>query len=123
MSASVRLVNPTEDRLNAAFAEHVAGWTDLKADTGYCSSGRRPDGHRDNVPEFCQSVDAILPYLEAWRAKDPIYHSFIITRYGYDYIVELRGHMAGPTVCHDISLPRAIVICLLRAVGVEITFT
>lgn len=56
----MKLTNPTDDELNAAFAEKVAGWDHFPA--GY--------------PRWTHSADAVLPWLEkaggfhiSWNSK------------------------------------------------------
>jgi hypothetical protein len=123
------LVNPNEVQLNEAFALHVAGrkltpeiqpagvlW-DVIAIAKVLNENER------RTWRFAQSVDAVLPYLEAWRVEDRDYRLFLISHSGHDYVVELGGHQAGATIHRGSSLARALVICLLRAKGIEVTFT
>lgn len=150
----MKLVNPTDDQLNAAFAEKVAGWRCYKEKRGgyeLCISLAPGDGepwqHWDpkeravrearytpvscfeaieigffgrGLPQFTRSADAVLPWLEksgawsAYRERDGAYE------------IELHDkHMpsGGNYFAFDKSFSRAAVIALLRAHGVEVTFT
>lgn len=126
----MKLINPTDDELNTAFAEKVAGWTDVRYEEGENvdidarviypwegMAGSPPDGQeRRLVPPFTRSMDAVLPLMEkagAWAAD----WCPIISNREAAYKVWLRKsgiEAVGPT------LPRACVIALLRANGVEV---
>lgn len=117
----MKLTNPTDGELNAAFAEGVAGWT--RTNDGFW---RSPDMAVGDDPklfvdvQFIASFDAVLPWLlkTAW---------FNVSR------SKERGAHCEIDACHDASsrcflaesesVPRACVIALLRAHGVEIEFT
>jgi len=119
----MKLLNPTDDELNAAFAERVAGWTcrtvdDLSGERTY----QRPDGANIVMERvFTQSADAVLPWLEKrfrWECDFT----------GTGYQVWVSEMPPGPRkmadcVGSDKTFPRAAVIALLRAHGVEVEFT
>jgi hypothetical protein len=149
----MKLKNPTDDELNAAFAEKVAGWRCYKEQRGeyalavcYEANERDPWEHWDKkkeaqsktkytsiscadavkigffgrgLPRFTTSADAVLPWLDNpksiawWEAR-------------------LRLNGKHQVICHQSEIdaypaeadtfPRAAVIALLRAHGVEITY-
>lgn len=126
----MKLVNPTDEQLNAAFAEKVAGWTryePLKGEkrTVICrlcgpERGQTMLVWKDGSPGGCypnwaKSADAVLPWLEKcghWQA-----HS---SSKGIHIFVEYPDRHNRSD---DQSFPRAAVIALLRANGVEVEFT
>jgi hypothetical protein len=127
------LTNPTDDQLNAAFAEHVAGFKhggmniggDPNNTFGWSMTG---PGSKDpaaplheklsfwwtsDLPKFTRSMDAVLPWLKKaglWECGYSAHHDgyWVTVSYGHD--------------SEDKSLPRAAVIALLRANGVEVVF-
>lgn len=122
----MKLTDPSDDALNEAFAEYVCG---LKVEVGeyrYSSyhgaivgMGSGPgvaskDEYGDSfcrVQDFTSSANAVLPWLEkhAWIARS--------CSNGVHFTVD-----AG--VCFEgFPFPKACVIALLRAHGVEIEFT
>lgn len=113
------LTNPTDDELNEAFALHVCKWTLLTVDD---MSGERvyqkPSGTHVVVDHhgFIGSMDAVLPWLEKHRELD-----FKIALYQYD---GWHWNVDGGENCHADSwtLPRACVLALLKAHGVEVVY-
>ena len=108
----MKLMNPTDDELNAAFAEKVAGW--------WLWPGYRDqwcDGTEDRgKARFTTSFDAVLPWLGKWRT----------IAIDWDRIAGLWSVGVGQhkdTPAYSPVLPRAAVIALLRAAGVEVEFT
>lgn len=113
------LTNPTDDELNAAFAEHVVGDTTAEIYRRYL-----PEEHAEMRSNYCQSMDAVLPWLE----KEPSATIRI------EYKARWNAWAVAVDKCafahdtanwfeyEDKSLPRACVIALLRANGVEAVF-
>lgn len=143
MRSKPTLTSPTDEQLNAAFAEHVARWKDLggglwwdnEAKSPRCVIGSEIDKRREQMGlpasatpfgvSFTHSFDAVLPWLEGWGDYD-------ITRCDEKYTVMLsRFEMLPSGVEGDYimaeadsdTLPRACVIAMLRAngVGLEVT--
>lgn len=131
----MKLTNPTDDELNAAFAEKVAGWKRVVTheisffDTNGISCGKMAvpsliEAFERNglilrePPRFTQSADAVLPWLEKW----PLW-SADKTASGE---IRVRVSMDAYTVyfeAFDKAFPRAVVLALLPAHGVEVEFT
>lgn len=129
------LINPTDDELSAAVAEHVAGWKRIPADENWKEIWEGPDGQLElDGPWFATSADAVLPLLTAhtkrtneqrggegdtWRIYAPADETDTWTVcpvwMHHDGAIEETGD-AG----HDKSLPRAACIALLRAKGIEV---
>lgn len=111
------LTNPTDDQLNAAFAEHVAGWHAEDAESGY----RPGEDNSAWAPRFTHSADAVLPWLE----KSPF---DVVQTYSNTccmWTVRLLGRFTSNKefVGQSEDGPaKAGVIALLRAHGVEIIF-
>lgn len=108
----MKLINPTDDELNAAFAVAVAGY--VQREGGWEIPPMRAIW--TEPLDFTRSMDAVLPLMEkagAWAAD----WCPIISNREAAYKVWLRKsgiEAVGPT------LPRACVIALLRANGVEV---
>lgn len=116
----MKLINPTDEELNAAFAEKVCDWQ--------CA----PDGYgidehyfenvtpfKDMGPcsdyPFTQSADAVLPLLEKCnRYKIQKHEPGVVW-------VDVDAPEYGESV--ESTLPKAIVVALLRAHQVEVEFT
>lgn len=129
----MKLIDPTDDQLNEAFAVNVAGWTDVRYEEGEhvdldCRSvypwkgvrGTLPDGDRRMIPRFTESADAVLPWLEKWNEYwEATYYD------GTWHFAKERPKGDGMIYgwVKDRSFPRAAVIALLRAHGVEVEFT
>jgi len=120
----MKLINPTDDELNFFFATKVAKWTKeflpSKPDRiiyGWKTEEGFPVG---NQPYFTDSVDSVLPWLEKWGSAD-FQSARCLLCEGSGWLVDLLGDEAFFHT--DKSLPRAAVIALLRAHGLEIEFT
>ncbi len=119
--------NPTDMELDAAFSEKVAGWMQcerLGRMVWYDPSG----GHEINPPRFTESADLVLPWLEKCVGVT-IFHE---TLWGQpEWRVDCSKTEAEcdypewstNNACAHESFPRAAVIALLRANGVEVEFT
>lgn len=144
----MKLTNPTDAELNATFAEKVAGWRCFKEKRGeytLCVSiapgesdpGKHWDKKKEAVemarytpipcveamkvgffgrglPKFTQSADAILPHIS--KLKEVGIHYL-----NGDWFVRCWSEDKNCANCD--SFPRAAVIALLRANGVEVEFT
>src|SRR6478736_1710708 len=140
----VKLINPTDRDLNAAFAEKVAGWRrdgpqrgEKKTvvcrlcDTEY--DALRPQrgqimvvwangGIGGTFPAWATSFDAVLPWIE----KQPYPAIGRIANGDWKVKLYLNVDSGGDereVIGISALLPRACVIALLRAHGVEIEFT
>jgi len=129
----MKLVNPTDDELNAAFAVSVCGRTHVPALTdpenphyGYREHWEKAGEElwfRDNqdrgtqMPNFVASADAVLPWLE--KSVTAVRRSL---ETGKQWEVMAWGDDMVTQYWFDDSLPRAAVIALLRAHGVELIF-
>lgn len=112
--------------LNTAFAEKVAGLSGLRQSTRWEVTdppsppvvliGIDSGYNKVEVPNFCGSADAVLPWLEKSGAWAMDWCPIISNRdAAYKVWLRKRGIEAiGPT------LPRAAVIALLRAHGVTV---
>lgn len=110
-----KLTNPTDDQLNVAFAETVAGWTLVTNSLGRLQP-KDKDGHWIQDWDFTQSADAVLPWLEKTDDPDAAFRDGLWSV--VFYVDKENNWVKG----EDKSLPRAAVIALLRAHGVEIEF-
>lgn len=127
----MKLVNPTDGQLNSAFAEHVAGWFPIepkhsKGSLMMVDEWWDANGYPVGAPRFASSADAVLPWLEKseryvsvrhWRGHWEEQPGWMVILYEDDE----GGRELARAV--DTSLPRAAVIALLRAHGVEVEFT
>jgi len=116
----VKLVNPTDDQLNAAFAEKVAGWKrltvkDPSKDPEWETGGYGGHGYAFRVPRFTTSADAVLPYIKTHNEKEK-WATEIFVGAGKVSVYFKSANAEADT------LPKAAVIALLRAHGVEITY-
>jgi hypothetical protein len=119
------LTNPTDDQLNCAFAEKVAGWTQDKEEYWHDAegSGVNEDGFY-LVPSFTTSADAVLPWLEKWTQDHPGDEWHVGQRKGMWAIdVHQPKGFIDQYNSRDKSLAKAAVIALLRAHGVVVEFT
>ncbi len=126
----MRLLNPTDDELNAAFAEKVAGWRAkgtecvLLYENGHCreidKSGKWTGLGRP-IESFTKSADAVLPWLEKHTWRGCSYST--IDGAHRSATVEIVGRNLELITIHSDTLPRAAVIALLRAHGIEVGFT
>ncbi len=138
----MKMINPTEDQINAAVAEKVAGWTKVDLVHG-CFGWKHPrpsDGELSIYPleSFTRSMDAVLPLLEKhhWNCRS---HGMSGSTHGYPHCTvtvtefpvsehperfgtQHEGHcFSGDSIAT--ALPLAACIALLRAYGVEVEFT
>lgn len=114
----MKLTNPTDDQLNAAFAEKVAGWfrtERLGKQVLYDPEGGHVlIGDTRCMPSFTTSADAVLPFVS--KLKEVGIHYL-----EGDWYVRCWSEKKECANCD--SLPKACVIALLRAHGVEIEFS
>lgn len=142
----MKLIKPTDDELNACFAEKVAGWTYWKSKHGHWHV-TSPSGHvtvgdlyakfdeetgeklpevpwwKDaELPDFTQSAAAVLPWLEKHVAK--IAHRCsqweVLIHMGWSGNEQMPFAKSNDFEYWDRSFPRACVIALLRAHGVGV---
>lgn len=116
-----RLVNPTDDDLNAAFAEYVAGLEAFPTSTGGWVCYERRGDWKIMIPmlDYSKSVNAVLPWLE----KQPYPDIGRVANGDWKVTFYLNMDSGGDektVYAIDESLPRAIVIALLRAHNVEV---
>ncbi len=111
MKTPIILTNPTDEQLEAAFAEHVAGWRDLHHD-GVGLEGKLPGRHQEYVPDYLSSFDAVLPYLE--RPK------WYWSRDGYGQVTVWTTDSSFYSSPGGLPVARAAVIALLIAHGVTV---
>lgn len=110
----MKLTNPTDEELNVAFAEKVAGWMQcerLGRMVWYDPEG----GHEMHVPRFTEYADLVLPLLEKCR-------SWICEKTWDSPCYTIRVSDPKPITQRSDTFPRAAVIALLRAHGVEVEF-
>lgn len=133
-----KLTNPTDDQLNAAFLTEICGGKIVDREPEMTNkpepTGRWLDGkfyvaswsraapnvkmwHDWDRSSFATSADATLPWLEKARKLQGIPVSITLTG------AMLWGVWIGGAYTWDKSFPRAAVIALLRAHGVEVEFT
>jgi len=132
----MKLTNPTDDQLNAAFAEKVAGWHNLKH--GVYGSGapeREPSWHGTppqrkagiwGIPRFTNSANDVLPWLEKWRMLRDVDRSVGINlaiNCARHWHVKLNDEQDDDYFASADTISRAAVIALLRAHGAEVEFT
>lgn len=110
----MKLTNPTPDELRHAFAIEVAKYT-LSQYGEYFTEAGLFVGSRSTLPPWDTSADAVLPWLEKtmWMAERTPPTWCHVALYGYAPAVHAEAA----------TLPRAAVIALLRARGVEVEFT
>lgn len=115
----MKLTNPTDGELNAAFAEKVVGMQPGE----WLSIAQQPHEVRRNYIgpgyNYCRSMDAVLPWLkECPYQVEMLYcqttcswHCALTGRF-----LSKREYRSGPQE----TAPRACVIALLRAHGMEV---
>ena len=103
--------------MDAAFAEHVAGFLSIRHGYGYPNKDATGVV---KVPPFTRSADAVLPWLEKrspWRAD---------CGGEYGYMVQVWSGPSGDGICYATAnaktFPRAAVLAMLKAHGVAVTF-
>lgn len=126
----MKLTNPTDDQLNAAFAEKVAGWINQGKAKGVPALNNRwvlPDRSLVEGPlQFMRSADAVLPWLSKqilWDAQDCAAQSQLNFRCWIRILTKAAGERSEYAEAREATFPRAAVIALLRAHGVEVEFT
>lgn len=136
----MKLTNPSDDQLNAAFAENVAGWTRYGPNKGekrsvicrLCGPERGQtmlvwkDGKLGGCyPDWAGSADAVLPWLEKMGEFSQYYHKSFPDAERWSVGVDRHEPhgtgWAGYAKAETFS--RATTIAILRAHGVEIEFT
>lgn len=120
----MKLLNPSDDQLNACFAEKVAGWINQGRAKGVPALSNRwvlPDRSLVEAPlQFTNSADAVYPFLP----RDKFGDFFTIDGGFMGYRVCIRGETGHIKFeGQSESGPKAIVLALLRAHGVEVEFT
>lgn len=110
----MKLLNPTDDELNAAFAEKVAGWTRTAL---YFYPPGLPNSMNVNqafpLPPFTTSADAVLPFTKGLK--------WTSTTTDGGYVVRINpGFNEAVAVNKDFAA--ALAIALLRAHGVVVEF-
>lgn len=110
---------PSDDELNALFAEKVAGWTDLAMFEGgelhgYCCNRV---GYKRRVPDYLTDANAMLPWLEKEQNFD-IKHRNSPT--GGLYWVTIFQPIDEEFEATASTFARAAVLALLKAAGVEV---
>lgn len=130
MKPKITLTNPTDDELNGAVAEYVAG---LTISFGCIVSWRQlPNGEPEEVqdgpiPNYATSADAVLPLLEKYQVWQSIWNdnpyngsrgcSVLVSNAFTEDLDEPKDRSGW---CRADSFPRAACIALLRANGVEV---
>jgi len=109
----MKLINPTDDELNAAFAVAVAGY--VQREGGWEIPPMRVIW--TEPLDFTRSMDAVLPWLNApgwlWHiSNDEIHTDKPFTACVHRGLAEASAS--------DTNAPLACVIALLRANGVEV---
>lgn len=119
---SMKLTNPTDEQLNAAFAEQVCGWKWRTFPDGACPEIKHWRDVYGNIVSihwpkysFTTSADAVLPWLEKRQWVRVELCAFGEPKWGISV-------MHGPIGMAD-TFPRAATIALLRAHGVEVEFS
>ena len=113
----MKLINPTDDQLNEAFAVHVAGWKKLavrdpELEPEWEIGGYGGHGYAFRVPRLTDSADDVLPWLDKRKWSRNGNSEVLVWYDGSMYAGSGHG-----------TFPRAAVIALLRASGVEIEFS
>lgn len=123
----MKLTNPTNAELNAAFATEICGYKFLHAEHRFDSGVHvaidgisKPDGQwLSAIPDFCSDANAVLPWLEKFNG--PLNGPDVSFQSG-QWEVVLNGCTTRERAVHSV-FPKAAVIALLRAHGVEIETT
>jgi hypothetical protein len=112
----------SDTELNAAVAEHVAGWTMVRIDTQSGKDPSNPERLFPNFPPFCTDANAVLPLLEpflSWIAHQIIAGirikiCFRGEQTATNPLAHCYAEATAPTFC------RAACYALLRANGVTV---
>lgn len=111
----MKLLNPTDQELNEAFATQVCGWWKSESNAGERMWNSEGWSTSRDLPNFTQSADAVLPFLGLDWMVNADRKGFV----GVQYMAATdKTHYAQAD-----TFPRAAVIALLRANGVEVEFT
>jgi len=115
----MKLTDPTEDQINAAVAEHVAGYSFYGLAKMWIEDANQPAGFSP-IPRFTRSADAVLPLLEKdgeceISSPDPATPHWTVKYSSYHNGCGFYGE--GKT------FPLAACIALLRAKGIQVEFT
>ncbi len=132
----MKLTNPTDEQLNAAFAEKVAGWkrTGRRDNTGEIwtnaegvdlfdfsadlKSALQPDDFG-----FCTDANAVLTWLERHYLTAKYWTGQAGERPVWRIGVERAKSYQKSGQHTDMSFARAAVVAMLRSHGVEVEFT
>lgn len=129
----MKLIDPSDEELNSAFAEKIAGWVITERRTDGAMYGHPNSAPSYDVaecppgliPNFARSADAVLPHLEKMGEWSQYYHkgSPESERWsvGVDRIIPHGSGWAGQAKASTFA--RATTIALLRAHGTEVEFT
>ena len=126
----MKLTNPTDDELNRAFAEKVAGYYVKEEFPGTdfpftAWQGDRPLSHHrwasakgplEHINSFIESANCVLPFL--YKRHWEVQQTSSASRPIRVVLDELHGPYGESN-----TFPRAAVIALLRANGVQVEFT
>ena len=116
----MKLTNPTNEQINAAVAEYVAGWKKIPEATNIAFEVPET-GARGTPPDFATSADALLPLLEKLIRFDVYATGNASASQGCRVYVWDHDDNEHRGVAQ--ALPLAACIALLRAHGVEVEFT
>lgn len=131
----MKLTNPTDDQLNAAFAEKACGYFSNAVFTpkhSWCRKSSTGDivvlDGLGALPDFIRSADTVLPWLENGSFYAKRNYFMASTEAPNTWFVHFcRWDEVEKKQCegkaYATTFPRAAVIALLRAHGVEIEFT
>lgn len=129
----MKLINPTDDELNAAFLEHVTNqvvchegaWSSFIAGAGSMIKSR--ECSHDNclpfVPSFTTSADAVLPFVQNHYCEIKYWTGAAGERPCWRIGIEGEPTTRCGGQGDGLSFAKAAVIALLRAHGVEVEFS
>jgi hypothetical protein len=137
----MKLINPSDLELDDAFTTRIAGrrwckwlfhgtWIYAREDRildwvptteGFAIVDRPPDlvGWQGHVERFTESAGDVLPWLEKCQWFDISY----APARGFHCMLTLNSDEATEADADASTFPKAAVIALLRAHGVEVEFT
>lgn len=115
----------TDDELKALFAEHYDGFQETWiTPRKRVMCGRRGSTDIVTVPSYTTDANAVLPWLEKWKRADRrmvriqfynCWRVLLLSKVDAEDPWEVVEHSAEAD-----TFPRAAVIALLRAKGVEV---
>jgi len=128
---NMKMINPSEDRINEVVAVEVAGWTHVRSFIRIRTHDRihilkgfppgmkrsRSNGRGRQVPAFTRSADAVLPLLEKQG-----YWSTSLSSHASP-AVSYAVHCGASSVGYADEFPLAACIALLRSKGISVEFT